>query len=78
MRMTRKLDGVRESLAELEEQGKVTGFLNNVENADKLGGLLWDIRDAMIEYQVCAQSNCLMLQYLMFESDLVATRHLRE
>ena len=34
------------------EQGKVEGFFNNVKNADKLGGLVEDIRDAMINYQV--------------------------
>ena len=36
----------------MEEQGDVEGFFNNVKNADKLGGLIEDIRDAMIEYQV--------------------------
>jgi len=31
----------------------VKGFFNNVENADKLGGLVEDVRDAMMGYQVC-------------------------
>lgn len=35
------------------EQGKAEGFFNNVKNADKLGGLVEDIRDAMMDYQVC-------------------------
>jgi hypothetical protein len=78
MGMARKLEDVRESLTGLGEQGKVKGFLNNVENAEKLGGLLEDIRDAIMDYQVCTSSNCLMLQCLMFESDFVATRHLRQ
>ena len=39
----------------MEEQGKIEGFFNNVENADRLGGLVEDIRDAMIEYQVCVR-----------------------
>ena len=34
------------------EQGKVEGFFNNTKDADKLGGLVEDIRDAMMEYQV--------------------------
>ena len=34
------------------EQGKVAEFFNNVENADKLGGIAEDIRDAMMDYQV--------------------------
>jgi len=37
----------------LEDQGKVKGFFTNVKNADKLGGLVEDIRDVMMEYQVC-------------------------
>ena len=49
----RKFQGVLRDLASLEEQGKVEGFFNNTENAGKLGGLVEDIRDAMIEYQVC-------------------------
>ena len=36
----------------LVEQGKVEGFFNNVENADRLGGLVEDIRDAMMDYLV--------------------------
>ena len=39
-------------LKPLAEQGKVEGFFNNVKNADKLGGLVEDIRDAVMEYQV--------------------------
>ena len=31
----------------------IEGFFNNVVNADKLSGLIEDIRDAMVEYQVC-------------------------
>jgi len=37
----------------LVDQGKIKGFFTNVKNADKLGGLVEDIRDAMMEYQVC-------------------------
>jgi len=37
----------------LAEQGKIKGFFKNVDNAGKLGGLVEDIRDAMMEYQVC-------------------------
>ena len=37
----------------LGEQGKAEGFFNNVENADKLGGLVEDVRDAIMDYQVC-------------------------
>jgi hypothetical protein len=55
-------------LAPLEEQGKVEGFFNNAENAGKLGGLVEDIRDAMMEYQVCG-SNCSFVPRLTFVLD---------
>ena len=50
----RKLLDVVRDLAPLEEQGAVEGFFNNTENAGKLGGLVEDIRDAMMDYQVRA------------------------
>lgn len=51
--MPRKLERIYLDLTQLGEQGKIRGFLSNVGNADQLGGLLEDIRDAMMEYQVC-------------------------
>jgi hypothetical protein len=53
----RKLEDIRQDLALLGEQGKAKGFFNNVENAEKLGGLVEDVRDAMMDYQVCIPSN---------------------
>ena len=47
------MEYIRGELALLAEEGKAKGFLNNVDNADKLGGLVEDIRDAMMDYQVC-------------------------
>ena len=38
----------------MAEQGNIEGFFRNIENADRLSGLVEDIRDAMTEYQVCA------------------------
>ena len=52
MGIGRKLEDIRQDLVLLGEQGKAKGFLNNVENADKLGGLVEDVRDAMMDYQV--------------------------
>ena len=52
----RKLQGVLRDLALLEEEGKVEGFFNNAENAGKLGDLVEDVRDAMMDYQVCVLS----------------------
>ena len=48
----RKLQGVLRDLASLEEEGTVEGFFNNAENAGKLGDLVEDVRDAMMDYQV--------------------------
>ena len=53
MGMVRKLGDVGQALTLLKEQGKIEGFLNNVGNAGKLGDLIDDIRDAMMEYQAC-------------------------
>ena len=50
--MPRKLERICLDLTQLGEQGKIRGFLSNVGNADQLGGLLEDIRDAVMEYQV--------------------------
>ena len=37
----------------MEEQGNVEGFSSNVKNVDRLGGLVEDVCDVMLEYQVC-------------------------
>jgi hypothetical protein len=46
------LEDILRELKPLTEQGMVEGFFNNVKNADKLGDLVEDIRDAMMDYQV--------------------------
>lgn len=40
----------------LENQGRVEGFFTNSKNADTLSGLVGGICDAVIDYQVCGQS----------------------
>ena len=76
MGVRRKLKEVLRDLAPLERQGKVEGFFNNTENTAQLGGLVESIRDAMIEYQVCALNYSSPLR-LILPPDFVATRHLR-
>ena len=56
MEVIRSLESVCRGLGRLEGQGKVEGFFSNVENADTLSSAVEDIRDAMIEYQVCIYS----------------------
>ena len=70
----RKLQDVRQDLALLGEQGKAKGFFNNVKNADKLSGLVEDIRDAITDYQVCVL-DAPFLSRLIFLLDVVTTRH---
>ena len=53
MEFARKLEEVLHELEPLVDQGKVAGFFLNVKNSEKLGGLAEDVRDAMMEYQVC-------------------------
>ena len=49
----RKLESIGQDLTKLTEQGRMEGFFNNVNNADKLANVVEDIRDTMMEYQVC-------------------------
>ena len=37
----------------MAEQKVVEGFFKNAENASKLSGVVEDVRDAIMEYQVC-------------------------
>ena len=53
----RTLDNVQKELKGLEKQGKIEGFFTNAENAEKLAGLVEDIRDAVMDYQVCGQND---------------------
>ena len=71
----RKLKNVLQELKPLEKQGKVEGFFTNAKNSDKLAGLVENIRDAVMDYQVCPQNNLISLCLIPI-SDFVATRHL--
>jgi len=70
MRFARKLDGVLHELKPLVDQGKIAGFFLNVKNSEKLGGLAEDIRDAMMEYQVCTS-----LQFIFTTSKACTRPH---
>ena len=75
MRIARTLEDVRQELALLAEQGKVAGFLANTPNAQKINDLMEDIRQVMMDYQVCTSGNP-FLPCLMNVLDLAATRYL--
>lgn len=57
------------------DQGRVAGFFSNVHNLDKLDGLINDVRDAIMDYQVC-MPNCSPLPCLTVALDFIATRSL--
>ena len=50
----RKLQSILQGLELLAKQGNVEGFLKNPKNAEKLRGLVGDISDAVMDYQVCS------------------------
>jgi len=53
--IVRKLENILQELEPLIRQGKIQGFFNNTKNADILAGLIGDIRDAAMDYQVRSQ-----------------------
>ena len=53
MGIVRKLEDIRQDLARLSEQGKTVGFLVNTENAQRINDVVEDIREVMLDYQVC-------------------------
>ena len=75
MGITRKLEDIDQDLAQLAEQGKTVGFLANIENTQRINDLAEDIREVMLDYQVC-MPNYLLLLCLMSVLDFVATGYL--
>jgi hypothetical protein len=77
MGIGRKLEEVRKTLDSMGTQKDIVKFLNNSENAQRVNGLVEDIRDALVDYQVCS-SNYSLLPRLTFAPDFIATRYLRQ
>lgn len=75
MEITRKLDDIHRSLP--ESQGNIMEFLTNAENAQKINGLVGDIHEALIDYQVCMSITFILL-YLKSTPDFTATRYLQQ
>ena len=57
MGISRKLEDIHQSLTIPAEEGQALEFLVNAENVRKNNDLVEDIREALLEYQVC-MSNC--------------------
>ena len=77
MWISRKLDEIHQELDLLVGKGKVVGFLANTETAQKIGGLVEDIREVMMDYQVRVLTHSLLSPFLTNVPDFVATRYLR-
>ena len=75
MGIGRKLEDIHQGLTLLEGQWGVTGFLTNTENAQEINGLVEDLHEAMMDYQVCVP-NCPSQPCLTSVSDFTATRYL--
>jgi len=66
------LENVLQELKPLAEQGNVEGFFNNPKNVVKLSGLVGDIHDAVIDYQVCNQNRLITP---VLDSDILSRLH---
>ena len=53
MEIVRKLRDICQNLTLPEGQGEVVEFLTNTENAQRFNGLVEDIHEALMAYQVC-------------------------
>ena len=76
MCVSRKLEEIRQELDLLAGQGKTAGFLANTENTQKIGGLVEDVRQVMMDYQVRALTHPFLLPCLTNVPDFTATRYL--
>jgi len=65
MGLARKLGDIHQSLTLLAEQREVIRSLINAESAQRINGLVEDIHEVLMDYQVCVL-NYLFLPCLMF------------
>ena len=76
MYISRKLEEIHRELDLLAGQGKTSGFLANAETAQKISGLVEDIREVMMDYQVRALTLSLLSPCLTNAPDFATTRYL--
>ena len=57
MGIARKLDHICQGLTLPAEEWKAAEFLTNTENAQRINGLVEDIHEALMDYQVCILSH---------------------
>ena len=73
--VTRKLKEVNQTLGSITTKNDLAQFLSNSKNVQEFNGLVEDIRDAFIGYQVCASKllTCIAPNDAL---DLTTTRYL--
>ena len=76
MCVSRRLEEIGQELDLLAGQGKTAGFLANSETAQRISGLVEDIRQMMADYQVRALTHPFLLPCLTKVLDLITTRYL--
>ena len=77
MGIPRKLEDVRRGLTIPSEQGKLVGFLANAENAQMINGLVEDLRETLMDYQVWISNYSFSITSNLHVIDLVTTGYLR-
>ena len=77
MGIPRKLKDVRRGLTIPSEQGKLVGFLANAENAQMINGLVEDLRETLMDYQVWISNYSFSITSNLHVIDLVTTGYLR-
>jgi len=73
--IARKLEGICQSLTLPGDQGDLVKFLANPKNIQRINGLIEDIYEALMDYQVC-KLNYPFCTCLTFMLDIIATRYL--
>jgi len=74
--IARKLEVIGQAIDSMATQKDLALFLKKPENAQKLNGLVQDIRYALVDYQVCSPKSLTILVTDLC-SDFAATRHLQ-
>ena len=73
MGVSRELEEIGRAMNSMTENN-LADFLNDPENAQRLNGLVEDVRYALMDYQVCIPKHSL-LSGLTSASDFTATRY---
>jgi len=74
--ITRQLKKIGQGMDSMTSQKNLAPFLKSPENAQKVNSLVEDIRDSLMDYQVCSPTRPALI-VANVPPDLVAARHLQ-